>query len=115
VPELVVQRSQYRELFGPLLEFVRKLEQENPERQVAVIVPELVERRWYQYLLHRNSASLLKALLTLRGGPQIVIVSAPWYLADWLPERRRLFDFRLRRPARVSSQSIAESPRRGPP
>lgn len=38
----------------------------------------------------------LKSLLTLKGGPQIVIVSAPWYLADWMPERRRLFDFRPR-------------------
>ncbi|HVW27125.1 MAG TPA: APC family permease [Polyangiaceae bacterium] len=95
-PKLFVLRSKYRRLFGPLLDFMHRLARENPDRQIAVIVPELVERHWYQYLLHRNNASLLKSLLTLKGGPQIVIVSAPWYLADWMPERRRLFGFRPR-------------------
>jgi amino acid transporter len=95
-PELVVLRSKYRRLYGPLIDFVHGLAKENHDRQIAVIVPELVERRWYHYLLHRNSASLLKSLLTLQGGPELVIVSAPWYLADWMPERRRLFRFQTR-------------------
>ena len=49
---------------------------------------ELVEPRWYHHLLHNHTAAVLKALLLLRGNPQIVIVSIPWYLRDWLPERR---------------------------
>ena len=89
-PDLIVLRSEYRTLFAPLLELVRKLERRHPDRQIAVIVPELVERRWYHFLLHTHSASLLKTLLLFQGGPQVVIVSAPWYLRDWLPERRNL-------------------------
>jgi amino acid transporter len=89
-PELEVLASPYRQLMEPLLDYVLKLGHQNPERQIAVVIPELVEPRWYHYLLHSHAAALLKALLRLRGGPQVVIVSTPWYLKDWLPERRTL-------------------------
>jgi amino acid transporter len=89
-PRLAVLRSEYRQLFAPLLGFVTELEKQHPDRQIAVIVPELVELRWYHYLLHNHAASIIKALLLYRGGPQIVIVSTPWYLRDWMPERRRM-------------------------
>lgn len=89
-PELVVLRSAYRQVFAPLLSFVTELTEKNPDRQVAVIVPELVERRWYYYFLHNHTASVIKALLLFRGGPQVVVVNTPWYLSDWLPERRRM-------------------------
>jgi hypothetical protein len=95
-PQLVVLRSEHRELFAPLLRFVTQLASEHPDRQVAVVVPEMVEPRWYHYLLHNHTASVLKAMLLFRGGPQIVVINTPWYLRDWLPERRRLL---RRRPA----------------
>ena len=93
-PKLVVVRSQYRTLFEPLLEFLEQVASTEPERQIAVVIPELVERRWYQFLLHRQSASVLKALLVLRGSPELVVVSVPWYLRDWRPERTWLSRFR---------------------
>jgi hypothetical protein len=100
-PELVVLRSQYRELFSPLIQYVKQLAEREVDRQIAVIIPELVERRWYYYALHNHSASFLKALLLWRGGPQIVIVNVPWYLSQWRPERAQLergrSGFRLRR------------------
>lgn len=79
VPKLVVVRSPYREFFGPLLEYVNKLSRQHRQRQIAVIVPELVEKRWYNFLF-RHRATLLRELLLLHGGPQIVVVSAPWYM-----------------------------------
>lgn len=94
-PELVVLRSRFRQLMEPLVAYVQQLAAANPDRQIAVVIAELVEPRWYQYLLHSHTAALLRALLRLRGGPQIVIVSTPWYLKDWLPERRRLAAPRL--------------------
>ncbi len=90
VPRLVVLRSEYRQVLNPLLDFLTELKEENPDRLIAVVVPELVEARWYHYLLHNHTASVLKALLLFRGGPQVVIVSTPWHLSDWIPERRRL-------------------------
>jgi amino acid transporter len=104
-PKLVVLRSEYRQLFAPLLSFVTQLGSDHPDRQIAVVVPELVEPRWYHYLLHNQTASLLKTLLLFRGGPQIVLVSMPWYLQDWLPERRRLLSMRRRNGASLPTSS----------
>jgi amino acid transporter len=89
-PRLVVLRSKYRQLYAPLLGLVTDLAHQHPDRQIAVIVPELVEPRWYHYFLHNHTASVIKALLLYRGGPQIVVVSTPWYLRDWMPEQRRM-------------------------
>jgi amino acid transporter len=97
-PKLVVLHSAYRELLEPLLTFLKQLARAEPERPVVVVIPELVERRWYQYFLHGQTASLLKTLLLLRGMPQLVVVSTPWYLKDWLPERARLFRRHARPP-----------------
>ncbi|HEY3667647.1 MAG TPA: APC family permease, partial [Polyangiaceae bacterium] len=101
-PRLVVLHSAYRQLLQPLLAFLKQLADAEPARPVVVVIPELVERRWYQYFLHGQTASLLKTLLLLRGMPQLVIVTMPWYLKDWLPERHRLFHSRPRAPPRTS-------------
>ncbi|HYQ27846.1 MAG TPA: APC family permease [Polyangiaceae bacterium] len=89
-PRLVRLRSNYRELYGPVLTFIKELSEATPARQVAVVVPELVEARWFHYFLHSQGASILKALLLFQGNPRIVVVSTPWYLRDWVPERERL-------------------------
>jgi hypothetical protein len=93
-PKLVVRTSEYRQLFAPLIDFVASVAREHPNRQVAVIVPQLVEGPWYYAFLHAHNASILKAVLLMKGGPQVVIVNIPWYLRDWRPERRRLFSSR---------------------
>jgi amino acid transporter len=82
VPELVVVRSPYRRLFTPLMHEVLDLKREHPDRQIAVLIPELVEAKWYEYLLHNQRATGLKAALLLRGGKRIVVVNVPWYLGE---------------------------------
>jgi hypothetical protein len=47
---------------------------------VAVVIPELIERRWYNYLLHNQRAAVLKAMLYFLGNKNIVVVNVPWYL-----------------------------------
>jgi hypothetical protein len=79
-PHLAVIQSPYRRLFGPLLGYITKIKDENPDRQIAVIIPDLVERHWHHYLLHNQQGEILKALLMLRGDERIVIISVPWYL-----------------------------------
>jgi amino acid transporter len=79
-PELTVLRTQYRQVTDPLLGFVHRLAARDPARFVAVLVPELVEPRWYHYLLFSHTATVLKMRLLFRGGPQVVVVNAPWYL-----------------------------------
>lgn len=78
-PELVVIASPYRRLFNPLFGYLHELEERYPERRIAVIIPELVETQWYQYPLHNQRATALKAALLLRGGDRIVVINVPWY------------------------------------
>ena len=79
-PTLVILDSPFRLVIKPILEYVTKMEADNPGRQIAVIVPELVERHWYHYLLHSQRAELLKALLLIKGSRNIVLISVPWYI-----------------------------------
>jgi amino acid transporter len=81
VPELVILPSPYRFIFLPMIDYILAKQSEEPDLQVAVLVPELVEKRWYQYLLHNQRAAVLKTLLLLRGNQRIVVVNVPWYLA----------------------------------
>ena len=55
------------------------LERKNPDRQIAVMIPELVERRWYYYFLHNQRAAVLKTLLYVRGSERIIVINVPWY------------------------------------
>ncbi len=77
--KLVVLQSPYRTLTEPLLEYIDRLEAEDPHRYVTVIVPEFVVRRWWHHLLHNQSALALKAALLMR--PQVASVSVPFHLA----------------------------------
>jgi hypothetical protein len=58
------------------------LEAKNPGRQVVLVIPELVETRWWQHLLHNQRAAQLKAALLLHGDPNLVVVNVPWYLGE---------------------------------
>jgi len=79
-PKLVVLFSPFRAVVHPIVEYVSEVEHQEPNRQVAVVIPELVERRWYHHFLHNKRAALLKALLLVRGTQQTVVVNVPWYL-----------------------------------
>jgi len=79
-PELITLPSPYRLVLRPILDYVLDAEKQHPERQIAIIVPELVERHWYHYPLHNQRAELLKALLLLHGSTRIVLINVPWYI-----------------------------------
>jgi amino acid transporter len=80
-PHLVVLNSPYRFVISPIVDYVLELERNDPDRQIAVLIPELVERHWYHYFLHNQRAELLKALLLLKGNQQIIIIVVPWHLS----------------------------------
>ena len=79
-PPLELLESPYRFVLVPIVDYVLELERKNPDRQVAVLIPELVESRWHNYLIHNQRAEWLKALLLLKGNQRIVIINVPWYL-----------------------------------
>jgi amino acid transporter len=80
VPRLVLRRSTYRQFFTPFVDYVERTRDENPERDIVVVVPDLVVSRWYHAVLHNNRGAMLRALLRLRGGPRVVVVNLPYHL-----------------------------------
>jgi amino acid transporter len=80
VPKLVFLHSPYRFVLLPLVEHILQVEHDHPERQIAVLVPELVVKHWWQAPLHNQRAQLLKLLLLIRGNQRITVINIPWYL-----------------------------------
>jgi amino acid transporter len=79
-PRLVILDNPYRYVSSPLVEYVLGLQKKDPDRQLAVLIPELVERHWYYYFLHNQRAAVLKTLLYVRGSQKIAVVNVPWYI-----------------------------------
>jgi len=80
VPKLVTLPSPYRLVVHPIVDYVLKVEKENPGRTVAVVIASIVERHWYHYYLHNQRGQMLTALLLLGGDERINIINVPWYL-----------------------------------
>lgn len=80
VPELVTVQSTFRTILSPLMDYILQLEDDNPGRKVAVLLPELVVRHWWENFLHNQRVQVLKLLLLLRGNQRIVVINIPWYL-----------------------------------
>jgi hypothetical protein len=80
VPTLVFVTSPYRFVLMPLVEHILQVEHDHPDRQIAVLVPELVVKHWWQAPLHNQRAQLLKLLLLVRGNQRIMVINIPWYL-----------------------------------
>jgi len=81
-PRLVVLTSEYRELFAPILDFVLRIQDEDPTRDVAVVVPQMIPTHWSSAWIDNPSATLLKPLLLFLGGPRVVVISTPWHVGE---------------------------------
>ena len=81
---LVILPSPYRSIVGPLLDFLDETDRQNNDGQLAaVVLPEFVPAKWWQSLLHNQTAWLIKAALLYnrrRFGFQRVIIDVPHYL-----------------------------------
>ena len=55
--------SPYRFVVQPIVDYVLALEREYEDRTIAVVIPQLMERRWYYYFLHNQRLQLLAAQL----------------------------------------------------
>jgi hypothetical protein len=81
---LVVVSSPYRSIIQPILDFLDQTDAEHNDGQLAtVILPEFVPAKWWQSLLHNQTAWLLKAALLYRRrnrGFQQAIIDIPYHL-----------------------------------
>jgi amino acid transporter len=79
-PRLVILDNPYRHVSSPIVDYVLGLQKKEPDRQLAVLIPEVVERHWYYYFLHNQRAAVLKTLLYIKGSQKIAVVNVPWYI-----------------------------------
>jgi amino acid transporter len=81
-PKLLTLPSPYRFVIVPLVQYILDLSDKHRDRHVVVVIPELVEGRWYEYFLHNQRGRLLEWVLLARGNERVFTVSAPYYLGD---------------------------------
>jgi amino acid transporter len=78
--ELVVIDAPYRSLVGPLLRYIDVIERRYPDgsAMVTVLLPEFVPAHWWEYLLHTQTALMIKGALLFRS--RTVVTSVPYHL-----------------------------------
>jgi amino acid transporter len=81
-PKFEVLPSPYRFIIIPIVQYILNLSEKNPDRRIVVVIPELVEDRWYEYFLHNQRGRLLEWTLLVRGNERIFTVSSPYYISE---------------------------------
>ncbi|MBG6085689.1 APC family permease [Zhihengliuella flava] len=77
---LTVLASPYREVAPPLLDYIKGIKRDAPRDLVVVYVPEYVVGRWWEQLVHNQTALRIKARLHFEPG--VVVASVPWQLSE---------------------------------
>ncbi len=75
---LVVLHSPYRSIVQPLLHYIEDVQDESPDQIVTVILPEFVPAKWWQHVLHNQTALQIKGALLFKKG--VIVTSVPYHL-----------------------------------
>jgi amino acid transporter len=75
---LVVLTSPYRSLLRPLLDYLDQIQARGDDQMVTVVLPEFLPRRWWQHILHNQTALLVKGALLFRRN--LVVADVPYLL-----------------------------------
>ena len=89
VPLKVIE-SPYREITRPVLEYVKRVRRDSPRDVVTVFIPEYVVGRWWEQILHNQSALRLKSRLLFQPG--VMVTSVPWQLHSSAGVRKERID-----------------------
>lgn len=84
---LKVLHSPYREVVKPIVEYASAIRGANPRAVVAVYIPEYVVGRWWEQLLHNQTALRLKGRLLFTPG--VMVTSVPYQLRSSQVARER--------------------------
>jgi len=77
---LQVLDSPYRSLVRPIMRYVDQIDAQYDDDVLSVILPEFIPSKWWQHLLHNQTALAIKAALLFRKG--VVVISVPYHLED---------------------------------
>ena len=75
---LVVLTSPYRSFLRPLLDYIDHIQARGDDQMVTIVLPEFLPRRWWQHVLHNQTALLVKGALLFRRN--IVVADVPYLL-----------------------------------
>jgi hypothetical protein len=98
---LTVIDSPYREITRPIIDYVKSVRRDSPRDVVTVFIPEYVVGKWWEHLLHNQSALRLKGRLLFEPG--VMVTSVPWQLHSSVGRNLDRFD-----------ESLSRTPARGP-
>jgi amino acid transporter len=98
---LTVIDSPYREITGPIIDYVKSARRDSPRDVVTVFIPEYVVGKWWENLLHNQSALRIKGRLLFEPG--VMVTSVPWQLASTGAKDLDRYD-----------RDLARGPARGP-
>ncbi len=87
MPSLLVRSSPYRSVLGPLLRLVAEQQASEPGRPIAVVLPQLVEGRWWEAVMHAHRERRLRNALLHDAGPDLAVIGVPWQLHPIAAER----------------------------
>lgn len=77
---ITVLASPYRETITPILDYIKNMRRESPRDLIVVYIPEYVVGRWWEQLVHNQTALRIKARLHFEPG--VMVASVPWQLAS---------------------------------
>ena len=75
---LTVLASPYRETVTPILEYVTQMRRDSPRDLIVVYIPEYVVGKWWEQLVHNQTALRIKTRLHFEPG--VMVASVPWQL-----------------------------------
>ncbi len=110
---LKVLHSPYREVVRPIVEYTQEIRRASPRGVVAVYIPEYVVGRWWEQLLHNQTALRLKGRLLVTPG--VMVISVPYQLrsSQLAQERGKLDEVRVHagdlRRGRVTSRAPSQN------
>ncbi|MET1034102.1 MAG: APC family permease [Arthrobacter sp.] len=107
---LTVLASPYRETAAPIIDYIKGIKRDSPRDLVVVYIPEYVVGRWWEQLVHNQTALRIKARLHFEPG--VVVASVPWQLSD-STHGRALFEHPHDPPGGASAATGADGPPAG--
>lgn len=75
---LIVLKSPYRSIMTPFLKYIDEVESSQHDDIITIIIPEFVTAKWWQQLLHNQTALLIRAALVFKRGK--VVTSVRYHL-----------------------------------
>ncbi len=80
---LVVLPSPYRSLVAPVMEYIDRLQDQEPNCLITIVIPEFVPQGWLPKLLHGQAGFMMALRLHERRG--IVVVNVPYHIDAFVP------------------------------